>query len=175
MSQGPSCALTHPAGLHQLVGQSRRWAQPSHMKSTERNQGEQQASQEQPCRTQFPSIFLPQDIRVLLLLLNTLRTSYELERGSLVLDPPEFGGALIPLQNHSNRSQHGPVHLAGLGLGNTGLSKPEKWFSLRGCALSTAIPVKRHTWTHSFWNKTWPDTIYFIPLDSSVSLALRVG
>lgn len=28
MRQGPSCALTHPADLHQLAGQSRRCAQP---------------------------------------------------------------------------------------------------------------------------------------------------
>lgn len=56
--------------------------------------------------------FFPQDIRVLLLLLNTLKTSHEQEGSSLVLDPPEFGGALTPLQKVQLQQPHSALPCA---------------------------------------------------------------
>lgn len=56
MSQGPSCALTHPAGLLWLVGQSHGCAQ--HRETPRENRGET-ASQELPQQTQLPRHFLP--------------------------------------------------------------------------------------------------------------------
>lgn len=97
MRQGPSCALTHPADLQQLVGQSRRCAQPVTWKHPG-NQGEHHAPQQLPYRRHVPGNSFSQDISMLLILLHVLKTAYVLESSSLVLDSGHSGGALMALQ-----------------------------------------------------------------------------
>lgn len=68
------------------------------MKDPKRNQRENFASQEQPYRTHLPNYFYSQDISTLLILLHAMKTAYQLESNSLLLDSRGFGGALMSLQ-----------------------------------------------------------------------------
>lgn len=86
----------------------------------------------------FPALF-SQDISMLLIFLHSMKTAYVLESSSLVLDILEQLWCLCRGCNYNNHNQHCPVCPAALllRLGNTGLSKPEKWFKLRGSTVKS--------------------------------------
>lgn len=177
MSQGPSCVLTHPADLHQLVGQSCRCAQPSHMEDTQRNQKVNYASQELPYRGQFPSNFFPGYQHA---------AHFAPHNENCICTRKQLlGVGLRTFWRSSDISAQAAIIITIINIALCILQRfcwdweTQACLSLRsdetkavhskqsGCSCKTP---HLHTF---FWNEMWLDTIHFIPLDSLVALAYK--